>query len=290
MANEIFFDLEELRRGRFFHLKGDLQTEQGKAYNLEDWIDRGGNATVFKCHERATGEERAIKFLIQPGNERLRRFCREIELLKLVASDHLIRYYGDGKVKVQHNQRAETEELRFVIMELAERNLKNLIREKNNPLDYELYAGQFRGLAKALELLHKHNAIHRDIKPENILVIGERWILSDYGLCSFVSGQDDDITEEGQNLGPKFWLSPEARNRRMGCGDEINTASDVFQLASIFWYVATGRHPYGIVTEDDWIGSQKMFTVLHRSLFHDFRKRPQNGAEFLREIESALSR
>lgn len=173
-------------------------------------------------------------------------------------------------------------------MELADCNLQEVIHKEEGPLTYERYAGQFRGLAGALATLHS-KAVHRDIKPENILVAGERWLLSDYGLCTFVSPGDEDLTPEGGNLGPKFWLSPESHNRRLGCGDTINAASDVFQLAAIFWYVATGRHPTGIVTEDDWTGPKKLFHVLHNSLFHDYTKRPQNGGEFLSLLAEALN-
>ena len=175
-------------------------------------------------------------------------------------------------------------------MELAERNLQDVLRDEAAPLSYEQYAGQFRGLAGALATLHSF-AVHRDIKPENILVAGERWLLSDYGLCTFVNPKEEDLTPVGEvrNIGPKFWLSPEAHNRRLGCGDQINAASDVFQLAAIFWYVATGRHPSGIVTENDWTGPEKLFDVLHKSLFHDCSKRPQNGGEFFTVLADALS-
>ena len=51
----------------------------------------------------------------------------------------------------------------------------------------------------------------------------------------------------------------------------------------------TGRQPVGIVTEDDWLGPEKLFRLLHRSLYHDFEKRPQNGREFLTDLADALS-
>jgi serine/threonine-protein kinase len=63
----------------------------------------------------------------------------------------------------------------------------------------------------------------------------------------------------------------------------------VYQLAAVFWYVVTGRHPSGIVELDDWSGSQKLFDLLHRSLFHNSDKRPQNGNEFLQELEIVLN-
>lgn len=289
-TKQLYFDYAQLDQGNFFNLYSEIQTEEGHFYELEDWINRGGNATVYQCRHRVTGEEYAIKFLMNIRFNNTKRFFREVKLLQSITGDHITKYYGTGRVTVRHNKHDECRKLPFVVMELAEHNLQDVLRDQAIPLSYEQYAGQFRGLARALSTLHDL-AVHRDIKPENILVAGERWLLSDYGLCTFVNPDEEDLTPamEGQNIGPKFWLSPEAHNRRLGCGDHINAASDVFQLAAIFWYVVTGRHPSGIVTENDWTGPEKLFHVLQKSLFHDCTKRPQNGGEFFSILSNALS-
>ena len=121
-------------------------------------------------------------------------FQREVKLLKSMHGDHITKYHGAlGRVTVRHNKASyETRQMPFVVMELADCNLQDVIREEG-PLSYERYAGQFRGLAEALASLHDQ-AVHRDIKPENILVAGERWLLSDYGLCTFVNPDEEDLT------------------------------------------------------------------------------------------------
>ena len=286
-AGQLYFDSDNLRRGNFFNLKSEIRAEEGHSYELEDWIGRGGNAAVFRGRQRATGEECAIKFLMNTSRRSAKRFLREVQLLKVMHGDHITTYHGTGRVTVRRNRSSRDNQLPFIAMELADCNLQDVIRQEG-ALTYERYAGQFRGLAGALASLHER-VVHRDIKPENILIVGERWLLSDYGLCTFVNPDEEDLTPEGQNVGPKFWLSPEAHNRRLGCGDEINAASDVFQLAAIFWYVATGRHPSGILTKDDWTGPEKLFRLLHRSLFHDYARRPQNGREFFTNLVEALS-
>ena len=288
MATEIYFDRAAFRRKDFYRLNSEIRTEDGKRYELEDWIGRGGNAAVFRARQRITDEECAIKFLMTTGKNNARRFKREISLLEAIHGDHIIVYHGTGHAEVKHNKHCNDTCLPFVVMELADGDLRDLISKQDGPIGYETYAGQFRGLAEALAVLHCH-AVHRDIKPENILVVGERWLLSDYGLCTFVTSREEDLTGERRNIGPKYWLSPEAHNRRLGRGDEINAASDVFQLAAIFWYVATGRQPVGIVTEDDWTGPQKLYQLLYRSLLHDCTKRPQNGTEFCDDLVEALS-
>ena len=253
MARQIYFDTNEFRRGNFFEMTSDeLTSVERTKYELEDWIGRGGNAAVFRCRDRITGEEFAAKFLMRRGLRNTKRFLREVRLLQLVEGDHIATYHGTGRARLKHNKGTQVRNVPFVIMELAERNLQQLMMSTSGPLNYEQYAGQFRGLARALASLHVH-AVHRDIKPENILIVGDRWLLSDYGLCTFVDRKGEDLTAKGKNIGgPRYWLSPEAHTRRLGGTDEINEASDVFQLAAIFWYVATGRHPSGILTRSDW--------------------------------------
>ena len=284
----LYFDLDTLKREIFYRVKSEIRTEDGQLYELEEWIGRGGNAAVFRARQRVTGYECAIKFLMKTSPWNTRRFSREVTLLRAMRGDHIVIYHGTGKVKVRHSKRTRDNILPFLVMELADSNLQDVMQREGGPLTYERYAGQFRGLAKALAILHV-KAVHRDIKPENILIVGERWLLSDYGLCTFINSDEDDLTREGQHVGPKFWLSPEAHNRRLGCQDEISASSDVFQLAAIFWYVATGRQPVGIVTEHDWTGPKKLFGILHRALQHDSNRRPQNGSEFFTDLVDALS-
>ena len=150
-------------------------------------------------------------------------------------------------------------------------------------------AGQYRGLSEALAKLHE-SAIHRDIKPENILVCGSSWVLSDFGLCKFLNDceGEPELTMEGDNVGPKYWMTPEYMNHRIGNGDEITKATDVFQLAAVFWFAATKRHPTGIVKASDWPGPPKVFEVLESALSHDPQSRPQDGHDFHERIEKAL--
>ena len=284
----IFLDHYELRKGYSYHHSGALTATEGHRYEVEEWIGRGGNAAVFSCRELSTGDEYAVKFPLHPRALRDGRFLREVELMQQLSHAHIVKYRGTGVAKMR-DPRSQVVEIPFLVMDLATSSLDAEMRKRRSPWGYELYAGQFRGLAQALSILHKV-AIHRDIKPENILIAGDRWMLSDYGLCTYVNpDDDDDLTGKSENVGPKYWLSPEAHSRRLGCGDNINEASDVYQLAAVFWYVATGRHPSGILTNTDWRGPQPLFDLLHRCLHHNTQNRPKCGKEMLEALERVLS-
>jgi serine/threonine-protein kinase len=288
MDQYIFFDPKQQES---YKLLAPIVTTDGLQVELTEWKGRGGNASVFSCVDVSTGEELAVKFLMRMSQKAEQRFDREALLMRELQSEHAIRYRGEGSARTQEvrrNSRAIRDvNIPFILMDLAEYDLSKMMQNRRNGLAFEQYAGQFRGLAGALAELHER-AIHRDIKPENILIIGDRWLLSDYGLCTFVDEDEIELTNVDEIIGPKYWFSPEAHNRRIKCGDEITRASDVYQLAAIFWYAATGRHPSGIVTLNDWSGSLALFEVLSESLKHDCQLRPQDGSAMLNALTAAL--
>ena len=288
-VSKIFFDPAEAKRCHF-EFCGPLKTNTGRSYEIAEWLGRGGNGSVFSSIDRGSGEDFAIKFLLTRGTKAAKRFLREISLLGKLESEHVIRIHGEGRVRATevtaHKRSPIT--IPFFVMDLAEGNLSEVLTEARAMPQPEAYMGQFRGLAKALADLHAI-AIHRDIKPENILVQGDKWLLGDYGLSTFTNREGEDLTGDANNIGPKFWMSPEGHNRRIGRGDDICAASDVYQLAAVFWYVVTGRHPSGNLTREDWCGPEALFEPVHRALMHNRTKRPVDGEAFFEQISSALS-
>lgn len=270
----------------------DCTTPDGaeESYEIDpgELLGRGGNAIVCGCRNIGSGEAFAIKIQIDTRERRLQRFVREERLLVSLHHDQLMSCVGHGEIQMGGNQ-IKRDKYPFIIMPLAESNLSKYIQHSELPLPFDSVAGQFRGLSEALAVLHKH-AIHRDIKPENVLIRGETWMLSDFGLCKFLDPEENgpDVTRDNEDVGPKNWMSPESMNRTLGRGDEITKASDVFQLAAVFWFAATGRHPTGIVKETDWTGPKKVFEVLAAALSHNPKQRPVDGEDFHERMVAAL--
>jgi len=284
------FNNASMRRGCIYLIPEEVKTSATK-YSVGERIAQGGNAVVHECTSSRDGNNYAIKFQLDLRANRVERFQRELELTKNSHHDHLIRYIDHGIIAGdQSKNRARKKkpvQIPFLVMELAENNLFSTLNDTAQRSPYEVYIAQFKGLAAALGEIHDR-ALHRDIKPHNILIIGERWVLSDFGLCAFLDSEDETLTPDWEIIGPRFWMSPEANNKAVGYECEINKASDVFQLASVFWYVVTKRHPTGILRKEDWTGPSSLFEPLFFALQHDVELRPKNGKVFAESIEAAV--
>lgn len=289
-----YVDLVFGRHG--FKVPSKVKASDGHVYVVEEQIGSGGNAVVCQCTDERDGTVYAIKFLTSSKDaSRLPRFqleTRIIEKLTAARHDHLIRFVASGEANSlsydrRRRQRVSTV-IPFFVMERASNTLRGFLAASSEPVAREIYFAQFRGLVGALEILHGH-AIHRDIKPDNILVVGERWAISDFGLCEPI-GDDGgkDLTRIGEIPGPRFWLSPEANNRSVGVQEEISSASDVFQLAAVFWWVVTRRHPSGILTREDWTGADRLFGPISKALQHSLSRRYESATQFGEAVIQAI--
>lgn len=254
-------------------------------YEIIEHIGNGGNGSVYKCID-IEGNEYAVKFLINNSRKSVKRFEQEIKLMKLAKHPHLMNYIDDGSTEGLDQKYKENVNIRYVIMNKADGNLLEYIK-KNKDIPYHEYAPQFRGLCEALAELHKY-AIHRDIKPENILIKGNTWVLTDFGLCEFVSPElHCDITGINEKIGPRFWMSPEAINSFYLGLDEISKCSDVFQLCSVFAFVLNHRYPGGILSINDFNTTEPIRNLLLSSLSNNMDLRPVDGRELFEKFTEA---
>lgn len=257
-------------------------------YDLGEKIGSGGNSSVYECFDNK-GESFAIKFQLNLSDKSVKRFLQEVKLHRQLNHPNFIKYIDSGEIdsKRQLKNGKRKCKIPFIIMEKAEMNLSEYLIVHNKIL-YSEYIRQFLGLAEALAKLHEI-AIHRDLKLANILVIGERWVIGDFGLCSFLGDEHEDITCSDEKVGPKYWMSPEAINKIYDSSIDIVPASDVFQLSAIFWFVVTSKYPLGIVSKNDWNADDlNLGNVLINGLLHNTSKRIQNGSEMFSKLSEVI--
>lgn len=282
-----------------YAIDDQITGDDGRVYIVGERIAAGGNAVVHECNEKLSGDSYAVKFQLELRQRRRERFQREVELLRSFDDPHIIRFVATGTVpgirtervkrggRYMAQQQGRAEELPFVVLMKA---LEDLGKHAKTPqqIPPATYLAQFLGLSKALVKVNE-KALHRDIKPENILVVGGAWAISDFGLCDLHEG-GPDLSFVDERIGPALWMSPEAFNKNLGCSDAIGQTSDVFQLASVFWYATCGRHPTGIVRETDWCGPAELYPIMERALLHNSHNRFQTSAEFRDALEAAIIR
>ena len=272
-------------RDRSYTIDDNIVSDNNNEYEILEHIGNGGNGSVYKCID-IEGNEYAVKFLVNTSKKSVKRFEQEIKLMKLTKHPHLMNYIDDGSTVGFNPRYKENVVLKYVIMNKADGNLLDYIKNNSN-IPYNEYAPQFRGLCEALAELHKY-AIHRDIKPENILLRGTTWVLSDFGLCEFLSPElHNDITETHEKVGPRFWMSPEAINSYYFESDEISKCSDVFQLCSVLAFVLNHRYPGGILSVDDFNTTEPIRDLLVSSLSNNKDLRPVDGDDLFKKFKDA---
>ncbi|MFJ5631673.1 serine/threonine-protein kinase [Streptomyces goshikiensis] len=145
-------------------------------------------------------------------------------------------------------------------------------------------------LTAALVAVRAAGVVHRDIKPANVLLGPQRPFLIDFGIARAV--RDPRSTRTGAVIGTPGYLAPE-----QATGSVAEAPADVFALASVLVYAATGRGPfqehgeelglpallYRIVHDEPILGGvpEALVPLVRECLAKDPRQRPT--AEVLRE-------
>ncbi|NUK25135.1 protein kinase domain-containing protein [Streptomyces lunaelactis] len=93
-------------------------------------------------------------------------------------------------------------------------------------------------LCAALSQLHRSDVVHRDLKPSNIMISADGPKVIDFGIARAMG--DDRLTRTGAAAGTPAFMSPE-----QATGEEHTPAGDVFALAGVLTYAATGHGPFG---------------------------------------------
>ncbi|MEY7972211.1 serine/threonine-protein kinase, partial [Saccharomonospora xinjiangensis] len=93
-------------------------------------------------------------------------------------------------------------------------------------------------LAEALVSVHQAGVIHRDLKPGNILISGDGPRVIDFGISRVLD--QTALTATGVAIGTPGYMSPEQIE-----ATDIGPASDIFSLAGVLVYAATGNGPFG---------------------------------------------
>ncbi|MFE9649986.1 serine/threonine-protein kinase [Streptomyces sp. NPDC006365] len=97
------------------------------------------------------------------------------------------------------------------------------------------------GLACALLDIHGAGLVHRDLKPSNVLITIDGPRVIDFGIARALDASPGStLTSSGMLVGSPSFMSPEQIR-----DEPVGPAADVFCMAAVLAYAATGHTPFG---------------------------------------------
>lgn len=203
-------------------------------YTLRQLVGEGGTSVVYKA-ESKTGETVALKVLrdkLRRDKTAIARFVREAQFGQQVLHPNVVATIATG----------EENELRYLVIEWARGELLESYARRNAPLPREEVATIITQIASAVDATHSAGIIHRDLKPENIMydAASRQAKLLDFGIAAAADmSKDERLTRAGFFVGTLMYVAPEALS-----GELVTAAADQYSLATIAYFLLTGRHPY----------------------------------------------
>ena len=90
----------------------------------------------------------------------------------------------------------------------------------------------FLDLIKLVEFgLHTHGIAHCDLKPDNIMVMNNKPVILDFGICKNMKADYFNLTNVGEDIGTVYVMPTEARKN----AKERDFLVDIYQLGLILW-------------------------------------------------------
>uniref|UniRef100_A0A673WR34 Tyrosine-protein kinase n=1 Tax=Salmo trutta TaxID=8032 RepID=A0A673WR34_SALTR len=175
-----------------------------------------------------TGEVVAVKKLQHSTAEHLRDFEREIEILKSLQHDNIVKYKGVCYSAGRRN-------LHLIMEYLPHGSLRDYLVKNKDRFDYKkllLYASQ---ICKGMDYLATKRYIHRDLATRNILVESElRVKIGDFGLTKVLPQDKDYYTVREPGESPIFWYAPESLTE-----SKFSVGSDVWSFGVVLYELFT---------------------------------------------------
>jgi eukaryotic-like serine/threonine-protein kinase len=203
-------------------------------YHLLERVGEGGTAEVYRAQhpERGPCAFKVLRARLASDPTVVKRFLREAGYGSRVQHPGVVRTYDYG----------EADGLYYLALEWAEGKSLAEYVHRAGPLAPAQADAVVRQLADALGAAHQAGIIHRDLKPENIIFdpATQRAKLLDFGIARDAElPAAERLTRTGFFVGTLKYVAPEALS-----GELVDGRADIYSLATIAYWMLTGRHPY----------------------------------------------
>jgi serine/threonine protein kinase len=266
-------------------------------YRVQRVHSRGGTSVIYSALYEERQREVAIKVLdasIAADPEAVQRFEIEARMGVALAHDNVISVSDFGRL---------ADGRPFLVMPMITGMDMATLLAHQGPQHPRRVAALLKGVASALDLVHRRGCVHRDIKSENLMHVAhpdgsETAIVLDFGLAS-VRTAPTAVPYVDSSGTPEF-MAPEAL-----AGEPLDHRGDVYSLATVAFELMTGSLPFESSDLDDlkhkkaneaprtlWQAAGAEFPasieeVMARALSRDRERRQTSAGAFVRELEAA---
>ncbi|MCL5429549.1 MAG: serine/threonine protein kinase [Chloroflexi bacterium] len=203
-----------------------------KRYQLENYLEKGGMATVYRGRDLMLERDVAIKVLREDYSRDpafRERFRQEAKAAANLSHSNIVTVHDFGF----------DEDHLFIVMEYVPgTDLNTLIKQKGR---YSLQEGipLVIQACKGLGYAHRAGLVHCDIKPHNFLVTPDKRLkVTDFGIARALASIHPD--EEAEVV----WGSPQYFAPEQAAGSAPSPASDVYSMGVIMYQMFTGQLPF----------------------------------------------
>lgn len=203
-------------------------------YELLERVGEGGTADVYRAQhaERGICAFKVLRPRLRSDPTAVKRFLREAGYGQRVLHPGVVRTYDYG----------EADGLHYLALEWANGIPLSDVLARHGSMSPLLVSKLVAQLAEALEAAHHAGIVHRDLKPENIMYdeAHETVKLLDFGIARDSDlPADERLTRAGFFVGTLHYVAPETLS-----GELVDSRADTYSLATITYYLLTGKHPY----------------------------------------------
>lgn len=198
-------------------------------YDIERTIGKGNFAVVKLAKHRITKTEVAIKIIdkTQLDEANLKKVYREVQIMKLINHNHIIKLY----------QVMETKNMLYLVSEYAPNGeIFDYIAQHGRMSEPDARK-KFWQILSAVEYCHNHRIVHRDLKAENLLLDANMNIkIADFGFGNFFEPNEQLATW----CGSPPYAAPEVYEGKKYLGPQI----DIWSLGVVLYVLVCGALPF----------------------------------------------
>ncbi|MFG1697942.1 serine/threonine-protein kinase [Nonomuraea sp. NPDC049309] len=199
-------------------------------YRLLARLGTGGMGRVYLGRSKG-GRPVAVKVIhpyLAEDTQFRRRFEAEVAAVRRVGGIHTVQVVDASP---------DADPPWLVTEYVAGPSLREAVSEHGAFSTAAAVAGLGAGLAEGLMAIHARGIIHRDLKPGNVLLGQDGPRIIDFGIARALDATSQTTRSV---VGTPGFMAPEQLQ-----GRDAGPAGDVFCLAAVLAFAATGRGPFG---------------------------------------------